>query len=120
MTYSNIKNTLQTIAQLNSETTIEGFIAYDSLNYNENDCLNYIQNIINPKTSMQMAFTFLQYSDIKGFYNTYKKDILKKQKEFDIQNQGLKHFKGDSNDNLCWIILELTATKMADNLGIDY
>lgn len=118
MTNLEIKNTLKTIAE-QVETTIEGYIAYDALNYDENDCTTYFKNIINPKTSMNMTFQFMEYSDIDGLYTTYKNDILKKQKEYGITEQDLSKFKGNTIYNLCWIVIEETASKMAKEYGIE-
>jgi len=118
MTYLEIKNTLEKIAEKELETTIEGFIAYDALNHDENDCTAYIKAIYDPRYTMGMMFGFLQYSDVDGFYETYLNDILKKQKEYGITNQDLNAFKGDPIYNLCWIIIEETAIKMAKELGI--
>ncbi len=116
MTNNELKNKLQTIAN-QSENSIEKYIAYDSLNFDENDCSTYIKNIITPNTSMGMAMSF-QYSDIDDFYNTHKNDIQKKQKEFGITSEDLSKFKGDNTYNLCWIVIEETATKMAKELKI--
>lgn len=118
MTTQEIKNKLETIAQ-QTEQTIERFIAYDSLNYDEDDCTTYIKNILNPKTSMSMTFQFIQYSDVDTFYSTYKTDVLKKQKEYGITAKDLSEFRGDSIYNLCWIVIEETATKMAKEFGIE-
>lgn len=63
-----------------AEATVEEFIAYDSLNYDEYNCTTYIKSIIDPKNSMTMAFNFIEYSDVDGFYISYKNDIHKKQK----------------------------------------
>ncbi|WP_299676203.1 hypothetical protein [uncultured Dokdonia sp.] len=119
MTNLEIKNTLETIAEKEAETTIEGFISYDSLNYDENDCTAYIKNIINPKTSMGMTFQFMEYSDVDSFYTIYKNDILKKQKEYGITEKDLSKFKGDNVANLCWIVIEETAIRTAKELGLE-
>ena len=119
MNYLDIKNTLETIAEKEAKTTIEGFIAYDALNYNEADCSAYIKAIIDPKSSMEMAFQFIEYSDVDGFYRTYKNDILKKQKEYGITDEDLSEFKGNNIYNLCWIVIEETAIRMSKEFGLE-
>lgn len=118
MNYLDIKNTLETIAEKEAKTTVEGYIAYDALNFDEADCTAYIKAIINPNSSMEMAFQFMEYSDVDDFYKTYKNDILKKQKEYGIADKDLASFKGNAIANLCWIVLEETAIRMSKELEL--
>ncbi|WP_299116404.1 hypothetical protein [uncultured Winogradskyella sp.] len=119
MTHLELKKTLTSIAEKEAGTKIEGFIAYDALNYDPEDCSTYIKNLLNPETSMSMMFQFFEYSDVDDFYQTYKNDILKKQKQFGITHNDLLKFKGHAITNLCWIVIEETANQMAKELELE-
>ena len=118
MTYNTLKNKLETIANQNEET-VEKMIAYDALNYNEADCTEYFKNLLTPTDANNMALHFMAYSIYETMYEMYKDDILKKQKALRISLKDLSEFQGYLIGNLCWMVLEETAIKMAKELEIE-
>jgi len=117
MTTIELKNKLQTIANL-EQNTIEKMIAYEALNF-DTDCKNFFIEIQNTEDATGIANSFIYDSDIDTFFENYSYQIMEIQQEYQKENEVTFLLKGDLKRNLSWLAFEQTAIKMAKELGLE-
>lgn len=116
MTNNELKNTLQTLIDNAYEDTLETEVAKKALE--SDDIARFFDQLLRLGCVSGYISSLVYYTDTHKFYDKHYDEIEDLRYEYEDMGCPL-HIKGDLKNFYAWFAFEVTASRMAEELGIE-